>query len=106
MEYADGGDLLQKIFEWKRKAQFFDEGYIWDVFSQVIMGLGVLHEMKILHRDIKVHNLIKTECERLSHEKRSSQTWRSQRVKGDQKINHVRNTNWYSLLRKSRSLER
>ena len=43
MEYADGGDLLQKIFEWKRKGQFFDESYIWDVFTQVSMGLNKLH---------------------------------------------------------------
>lgn len=101
MEYADGGDLLQKIFEWKRKAQFFDEGYIWDVFSQIIMGLGVLHEMKILHRDIKVHNLIQVERKRIPHEKWSSKTWGPQCVEGYQKINYVRNTNRYSLLCKS-----
>ena len=43
MEYADGGDLLQKIFEYKRKGQFFEEAYIWDVFSQVALGLEKLH---------------------------------------------------------------
>lgn len=43
MEYADGGDLLQKIFEYKRKVQVFDEHYIWNVFIQVLIGLAKLH---------------------------------------------------------------
>lgn len=54
MEYADGGDLLQKIFEYKRKGQSFEESYIWEIFLQVVMGLATLHELGILHRDIKV----------------------------------------------------
>ena len=45
---------MQKIFEYKRKGQFFEEAYIWDVFSQVALGLEKLHELGILHRDIKV----------------------------------------------------
>jgi serine/threonine protein kinase len=43
MEYADGGDLLQKIFDHKRRGQYFEEGYIWDVFVQVGKGLAKLH---------------------------------------------------------------
>ena len=39
MEYADGGDLLQKIFEYKRKGQQFEENYIWGIFSQIVLGL-------------------------------------------------------------------
>ena len=54
MEYADGGDLLQKIFDFKKKGQYFDEAYVWDIFSQVLVGLEKLHELGILHRDIKV----------------------------------------------------
>ena len=54
MEYADGGDLLQKIFQYKKKAQQFEENYIWNIFSQVALGLEKLHELGILHRDIKV----------------------------------------------------
>ena len=54
MEYADGGDLLQKIFEYKKKGSQFKEEEIWDIFLQIVKGLTALHDLKILHRDIKV----------------------------------------------------
>lgn len=54
MEYADGGDLLQKIFEYKKKGCQFKEEEIWDIFMQIVKGLTALHDLKILHRDIKV----------------------------------------------------
>ena len=54
MEYADGGDLLQKIFELKKRGIQFKEEEIWDIFVQIVKGLGALHDLKILHRDIKV----------------------------------------------------
>jgi len=58
MEYADGGDLLQKIFEYKKKGCQFKEEEIWDIFVQIVKGLTTLHELKILHRDIKVNKNI------------------------------------------------
>lgn len=54
MEYADGGDLLQKIFDYKKKGLQFKEEEIWDIFLQIVKGLTALHDLKILHRDIKV----------------------------------------------------
>ena len=32
----------------------FKEEEIWDIFVQIVKGLAALHELKILHRDIKV----------------------------------------------------
>lgn len=39
MEYLDGGDLAQKIQEQAKRGQYLPEGYIWNVFLQVVKGL-------------------------------------------------------------------
>ena len=57
MEYADNGDLYQKIVEHKKSAKFFEEIDIWKIFIQLVKGLKALHELNILHRDLKSANV-------------------------------------------------
>jgi len=59
MEFADNGDLYQKITMNKKNNTLFDEESIWKVFIQVklkkvIIGLRALHKLNIMHRDLKV----------------------------------------------------
>ena len=57
MEYADNGDLYQKIKLFKKKKMFFEEKEIWKIFIQITRGLKSLHNLNILHRDFKCANI-------------------------------------------------
>jgi len=57
MEFADGGDLQSKIQAAKLKGKFFAEAEIWSIFYQMVIGLKKLHDMQIVHRDIKCANV-------------------------------------------------
>ena len=57
MEYADNGDLYQKIKYFKKNKLHFEEKDIWKIFIQITRGLKSLHELNILHRDFKCANI-------------------------------------------------
>ena len=57
MEYADKGDLYQKIVHFKRKGCFIEEIDAWKILIQMTRGLKSLHDLKILHRDLKSANI-------------------------------------------------
>lgn len=54
MEFAPNGDLASKITSQKQHSEGFPETFIWKIFIQTVKGLKQLHDLKILHRDIKV----------------------------------------------------
>ena len=57
MEYADQGDLFQLITEHKKTKKHFTEEEIWSALIQLLNGLKSLHELNILHRDLKSANV-------------------------------------------------
>ncbi|OMJ88081.1 hypothetical protein SteCoe_10066 [Stentor coeruleus] len=57
MELAEGGDLLKKINDQKSSRSFFPENEILSTLVHVTQGLKILHDSKILHRDLKCANI-------------------------------------------------
>lgn len=57
MEFADNGDLFQKICEHQKNNTTFTEAEVWSIFIQVVRGLKSLHDLQIMHRDLKSANV-------------------------------------------------
>ena len=56
-EFAEGGNILAKIEEYKNIGSIFTEADIWDYLIQMLRGLQCLHSNRILHRNIKSANI-------------------------------------------------
>lgn len=61
MDYADGGDLQNKIQE--RKGKLFPEDLVLNWFVQICLGIKHIHDRKVLHRDLKSQNIFLTESQ-------------------------------------------
>jgi NIMA (never in mitosis gene a)-related kinase len=57
MELADSGDLYQRMQDFQRRGVYMQESFIWSTLIQVTQGLEVLHNLNILHRDLKSANV-------------------------------------------------
>ena len=57
MEFADDGDLFQKIVRHQKANQLIDEKDIWKTLILMTQALKVLHDKQIFHRDLKSANV-------------------------------------------------
>ena len=59
-EYADDGDLSQKIEKLRQKKSPFTEKEILNYLTQLCLALNHIHKKKIIHRDLKSGNIFLT----------------------------------------------
>jgi NIMA (never in mitosis gene a)-related kinase 1/4/5 len=57
MEFAENGDLADKLKCYKKRGMFFEEKKIWKYAAEIVSGLKCLHDLKIFHRDLKCANI-------------------------------------------------
>ncbi len=60
MEHANGGDLYHYLTQHLKGKKYLSERRVWQFFTQILRGLRVLHDQKILHRDLKTSNIFLT----------------------------------------------
>jgi NIMA (never in mitosis gene a)-related kinase len=56
MDYCEGGDLKSRIKKTKQNGKSFSERQVLWWFSQGVLALEYIHDMHILHRDLKSGN--------------------------------------------------
>ena len=54
MPYIHGGDLNKKLGEYKR----FEEQVVKFYATQIVIGIGELHKRNIMHRNLKLENIM------------------------------------------------
>jgi len=65
MDYADGGDLHQRIQRTRQTGKGFPEEKVLRWFTEATLALKYLHDQHILHRDLKTSNLFLTSLDRV-----------------------------------------
>mmetsp|Transcript_141366 Transcript_141366/g.368092 ORF Transcript_141366/g.368092 Transcript_141366/m.368092 type:complete len:807 (+) Transcript_141366:57-2477(+) len=62
MEQCKGGELQAKVDEVRRTGRpSFDEAFLCDVIKQTLRALAFMHNIKILHKDLKPQNIMLVE---------------------------------------------
>ena len=58
IENAENGDLESYIEANKKIGRHNPEDELWSIFLQCMQGLAYIHKMKVIHRDIKLKNIL------------------------------------------------
>lgn len=56
-DFAEGGDLFEQIKACNKERSLMPEAMVWRYLYQIAKGLKYLHDINIIHRDIKGANI-------------------------------------------------
>merc|ERR1719453_2118994 len=65
MDYADGGDLHERIAKTRKAMKTFSEMKVLRWLTEATLALKYMHDKHVLHRDLKSQNLFLTAHDRL-----------------------------------------
>merc|ERR1719240_630866 len=65
MDYAEGGDLHQRIQRTRQEGKQIPETRVVRWFTEASLALKYMHDKHVLHRDLKSQNLFLTSSDRL-----------------------------------------
>ena len=57
LEFADSGDLFQRIRACQEKKVHLNERFVWSILIQITQAAKALHDLGIIHRDLKSANV-------------------------------------------------
>ena len=57
MEYAPNGTLHSVVTQHQKLGRHIDESLMWRYCIQILAGLHAIHSRRVVHRDIKPHNI-------------------------------------------------
>ena len=60
MEFPDNGNISDKINYLTKNKMHLEENIIWDILTQILIGLNYLHNKGIIHRNLKSKNIFLT----------------------------------------------
>lgn len=58
MEYCENGDLLSQINANFKSSTLPNEDQVWSWLIQCLCGLKALHDLNVMHRDVKSANIL------------------------------------------------
>jgi len=67
MELIDGAPLGEHFNSLKEKGERFSEDRLWNIFTQIVLGLRYIHkEKRIIHRDLTPNNIMLGENDKVT----------------------------------------
>eukprot|EP00347_Sterkiella_histriomuscorum_P004964 403358413 len=84
LDYQEGGTLIDLL----KRNQLLREDDLRTIFAQILLGIDFMHKERIVHRDIKLENILMTSKDNRNFEIRIADFGLAQKLKNDEMCFH------------------